>query len=174
MRATRDRRCELLQVEGVAAAFPVEVIPEHRVDGAAEQLAGLGGREGRELDALSAAPSLCLLERGDEARGAHARPRREKHQDRPFERTVEDVADQVDRGGIGPVKVIERDHERPAPADVLEQRTYGAKRELALVPTTLPPPGSEPPQRRKGGHELALGPRPGIEVGRLETGEPWL
>jgi hypothetical protein len=65
---------ELFQVEGVAAAVPVQRSGHIGIQAPAHHLVGLGPAQGMEFQALQRSGSAGLLERGDEPGGSLARP----------------------------------------------------------------------------------------------------
>ncbi len=126
-RGTRTR--QLLDVERVPAALAVEARAVDRI--------GLAGDQG--LRVLSA-------ERGERQQGADARPRgslelgeeprrrlsvRDCQQERPAEPTQQ-VGQHLDRAGVGPVHVIERQHHWLAPGQPLEHVADRVMQPVAL------------------------------------------
>ena len=106
---------ELLEVERVAAAVVVEMRRVGRRDGRAEQLAGLVARERAELAADHGRPRDRARSSAVRSRCGHlARPRGEGQQHAARRAAVaRSVAEQLDRGGVAPVQVVEHQHERP-------------------------------------------------------------
>ncbi len=127
-----ERPRELLEIERVAAALLVEAAAS-TVDRVAEQLSGLGGRQRAELDAGQHAGALRPLERGRRAARAadgDGPPARGAPRGR---RPAEQRAEQLDRRRVGPVEVIEHEHERLRRRELLEQRAHRAVAAVALV-----------------------------------------
>ena len=76
--------------------------------------------------------ALGAHERGLQARREAAGARGPRDRDRPARRAVEQRDEQVDRRGVGPLDVVEAQHERPVARELLEQRADGAVRAMAL------------------------------------------
>ncbi len=120
------RARELLEVEGVAGAAPVEGVGRGRVDARAEQLARRGPVERAERHRRRAPLALGAgLRRGEAGRDA-ARARGPGDQDRRLGRAVEQRDEQVGRGGVGVLEVVEDEDRRAVAGECLEQRADGA------------------------------------------------
>ena len=119
------RARELLQVERVAAAVGVQ-----RVGGVADQFARLGLAQVAELDPGQVGGALQRpreplrhLARADGDREQHARGGRPSQQ----------RAEQFDRAGIGPVQVVQDQHQRLRRRQRLQQLPHGSVEAIALV-----------------------------------------
>ena len=130
---TAGRAGELLEVERVAATLDVEAARLDAVDGVAQQLAGLVGAEGLEVDPRQQLGAPRPLERSGEALGDVMRPHGEPQQHRRRGRPAEEGSDQLQRRGVGPVEIVEHEHERLRRPELLEQRAHGAVAAIALV-----------------------------------------
>ena len=112
---------ELLEVERVPAAGG-----EDRVGGVADQLTRLGLGQRHELDPRD--PLQC----GRDPLGHLARAHREREQRRRRRRPAQQRAEQLERAGVGPVQVVEHEHERLRAGELLEQRPHGAVQAVSL------------------------------------------
>ena len=137
---TVGRPRELLEVEGIAAAFLVEA---GRVCSVADQLAGLLGAERPKLDTRDRAGAVRPFDRGAEPVGHLPRPHGERDEYLRGRRSVEERAEQLDRRRIRPVDVIEHEHHRLGLRERLEQRADGAVAAVALVLNRGPASGRE-------------------------------
>ena len=70
--------------------------------------------------------ALRLLERGEEPRLGLRGARRAEEEHAALRSAVEQVTDEVDRGRVGPMQVVEREHERRVLPDAREQQPQGA------------------------------------------------
>ena len=140
--STLQRAGELLQVEGVAAARLVETVGVGSVGGVGQELAGLVARERRQVDADERAGAVGALERGREPLGHLAGPHGQRHEHRCSRGPVEQAAEQLDRRRVGPVQVVQNQHERLGRGEQLEQRPYGAMAPVALVLDPVPSPAA--------------------------------
>ena len=147
---------ELLEVEGVAAALLVEVV---RV--AARRPRRPGAHAASR--ALSARSSIRV-------RRSHARPARARSTAAPARGAGRmararstgaaggrrsSATEQLDRGRVGPVEVVEHEHERLRRREPLEQRRDGAVAAVALVLERQLAADRERRQRRETCAELA-------------------
>ena len=73
------------------------------------------------------------MQGGGQALGELSRPAGHHEQDGRVGRAAQQRREQVDRRGIGPVHVVERQHERPAHREPLEQLAHRPVRAVALV-----------------------------------------
>ena len=120
---------ELLQIERVAAAVAID--RRHR----------LAHRPGPAAAPPPASLSCCsssLLTGGvataaDEALVRLAGPEAERQQDRRIRLAADQRRDQLDRGAVAPVQVVEHQHERLPVGDQPEQAPDGAVGPVALV-----------------------------------------
>jgi hypothetical protein len=140
---------ELLQEERVAAALLVERVGVRR---AGEQLARSVGVQRAERDPGDRAGPAGALQRTRQALGDLVRPRRQREQDRAGQRPPQHRAEQLDRAGVGPMHVVEHEHERCERRERLEQPAHGAVRAVAL---DLQPRARLPGKRRQDVRELA-------------------
>ncbi len=124
---------ELLEVERVAAAEPVELGPDPGGHEVAEQRVGLVGAERGERDVDDAPVAARRLEGGQHGRREPARAERGGDQQRRARRAAQEVGDELERRVVGPLQVVEQDDHRRAGGELLEQRADGAVRAVALV-----------------------------------------
>ena len=127
------RARELREIEGVAAALAVEVGAAGGGDAGAEQRPGLLGGQRRELELAHPALARGGLERRGDPAGELARAVGERDQHLPPRRAAQHVGEQLERGVVGPVQVVEHDHDRAARGEALEQGTHRAVGTEALV-----------------------------------------
>ena len=123
-----DRPGELLEIEGVATALLVE-----DVDPFAYQLASLRLRQGAELHACERAGAMSSLERCCEPLGQLVRPDGHGNEHGSGRRAAQQRAEQLDRGRVRPVEVVEHEEEGPRVREELEERAHRAVRAVALV-----------------------------------------
>ena len=142
----RGRARELLEVERVAAALRVQARLRR-----AEQRLRLGLAERTERDLGHHPVAAGLLERGEQAVRHLAGAERERDQDRARRRAAQQVGDQLERGVVRPVDVVEHEQERVAHRHPLEQGTHRAVGVEALV---LEPAGRGRRRRRQDAGEL--------------------
>ena len=128
-----ERARELLEIERVAAALLVQGLRLGSVDGSAEKVARLGAGQRAKLDARQCRGTLSALERGREALwhlpGSHG-------QDDEHGRSwwsAEQGAEQLGRGRVGPVEVVEHEHKRLCRRKLLEQLPDRTVAAVALV-----------------------------------------
>ena len=132
-RGRRAAARELLQVERVAAAEPVELRPHPRGHEVAEQRVRLVGGQRGERDVDHAAVAAGRLERGEHGRREPARTVRGGEQQLRARRAPQQVGDELERRVVGPLEVVEQDHHGRRGGELLEQRADGAVRAVALV-----------------------------------------
>ena len=135
---TRARRLlrgagELLQEERVAAALGVEHLCRVLVEVGAEELRRVLLREAAQLQARERPGAVAALERGRQPVGKLPRARGEREQHRRRGRAAEQRADQLDRRRVGPVDVVEDQHQRLRRREPLEQLPDRAVGAVALV-----------------------------------------
>ena len=136
---SRSMRDELLGVERVAARARAAAPPEVSAgrSGALEQLAeesrGVVVRERRQRDRervrLAAAPAGPA--------GQQLGPRGADEEQRHAARPLDQVVDEVEQVVVGPVEVLEHEHERPLVGEPLEEAAPGGERLLAPVTASL-------------------------------------
>ncbi len=124
---------QLLQVEGVAAAEPEDLLAHARRQGVAEQRVGLLRGERRQADVDDAAVPPCRLERPEHRRRQPAGAERARDQQRRARGAAEQVRDELERGVVGPLQVVEQHDDRRAAGELLQQRAHGAVCAIALV-----------------------------------------
>ena len=73
-----------------------------------------------------------------------ARPQRHDEENSGVRWSTKQGAEQVDRRGVGPVDVVEHEHERPDGGQTLEHLAHGAVAAVALVTEFLSLCGREP------------------------------
>ena len=105
---------ELLEVEGVPAADRPEPVCAAGLGALRQQRDGLGLRERPELEALDVAAARGGLERRGHAPATLPRAVREREHEAARWRPVQHVREDLDRGLIRPVHVVE-DQQQPAP-----------------------------------------------------------
>ena len=128
MAGAPERARELLQVERVAAAVVVDGVGR-----VAEQPACLVAVQRSELEPGQRARAVRALERRQQPLGHLARADGERDQHRPRGRAPQQRADQLERAGVGPVQIVEREHERLARGQHAEQLAHGVVRAVTLV-----------------------------------------
>ena len=124
---------ELLQEERVAAAGLVDLAAHGARDAGAEQRLGVGEGERAERVLDHRAVALRGGERGGQQRPDRRGAERERQRDAPARRSPQQVRDEFQRGVVGPVQVVEREHDRLALCERLEQQADRAVRAVALV-----------------------------------------
>ncbi len=139
--ALASRSDQLLQVERVAAALLVETL----VGGAPDQLPGVVGGQRTELHALGRPVPGRLFEGGDEPGRRPHRSHGEGQQYRARRPVGDQVAEQLDRRGVGPVDVVEDEDDGAADAQSLQQGPHRPVGPVALLlqaaPVALDPVG---------------------------------
>ena len=152
---------QLLQVERVPATVLVQAL----VGGATDEPPGVVGGQRAELHPLGRPVPRRLFEGGDEPGRRPHRPHGEGQQDRSGRPVGDEVAEQLDRRGVGPVDVVEHEDDRAADAQSLEQ---GPHRPVGAVPllleaggVALDPVGQrrEDPAQLGGRWAAGVGPR---------------
>ena len=99
----------------------------------AQQLVGLLGAERLEFDSRERPGALRSLDRDREALGHEAGTHGERQEHGRRGRTVQQRAEQLRRSRVGPVEVVEDEHEGLRPCQPLEQGADGTVRAVALV-----------------------------------------
>ena len=143
---------ELLDVERVAAALAIQPGASGVIDLRSDQGPRLLGGEERGLEPAPAADADGALERSEQPRRSLAIG--DRHQRRSAE-PPEQMGEHFDRRGVGPVDVIEREHQRLPARQPLE---YAPDRVVEPVPLGALPPARAafrlPGQRREDLGEL--------------------
>ncbi len=124
---------ELLQEERVAAAGLVDLAAHGGGDGGAEQ--GLGVREAQRAERVldHGAVAFGGGERGGEQRSHRRGPERERQRHPAARRSSQQVRGELERGVVGPLEVVEDDHDRPLERERVEQHANRPVRAVALV-----------------------------------------
>ena len=108
-----ERPGELLEIERVAAALGVEDARVDAIDRVAQQLARLVGAERAELDAGQQVRRASARSSAVDRRSGHvARTHGQRQEHRRGRRPAEQRSEQLDRRRVGPVEVVEHEHER--------------------------------------------------------------
>ena len=108
------RARELLEVERIATAVLVERGGRGIVEAGSEKLPGLGQRQGPELVTREPSGPVRALEGGRKTAWRLAGPHRHREQDGGRRQAAEKRAEQLDRPRVGPVQVVQDQHERLA------------------------------------------------------------
>ena len=159
---------QLLEVERVAAALAVE----QRERALAEQGVGLGLRERTEADLGDHPVAARGLQRREQRVGHLAGAEGERDQDRRHRRAAQQVGDQLERGVVGPLHVVEHQHDRVTHGHPLQEGPHRAVGVEALVLQTARPgrrrrTGARARARRRGRRSgLPGGARRGSRRGR--------
>ena len=141
---------ELLQEEGVAAAR-LEDLPAHGGgDAVPEQRLRVRERQ-RPQRVLDHAPvALGGRQRGGEQRPHRRGPERQHEQDRAARGPAQQRGDRLQRRVVGPLQIVQREHDGPGRRQPFQQRPYRTVRAVALVLQ----PGRHPPHQGQHGREL--------------------
>jgi hypothetical protein len=123
------RSGQLLEVEWVAAALVVEGVGFR----AADELPRLVAAQRAELDPCQELRPVCPLERGGEALRQLARANGEREQHRRRRHPAQERPHELDGGSVGPVQVVETEHDRLERGESLEQRAHRPVAAIALV-----------------------------------------
>ncbi len=135
---------ELLEVERIAAAHGIEAghVAAHQHRGLV-----LGERQERE------AGDAVLAHRGGEGRreraGERALAHREREQDRAGGRPACERRERVEGAGIGPLDVVEAEHQRASGRGALEQVAQGAVEAVAIGRRRVAERGQHGGERRR-------------------------
>jgi hypothetical protein len=125
---------ELLEIERVTAALLEKDGCVGDVDRfAAEELSSLSRGQRGELNASQRPRAMRALEGGREVFRAFARAVRQRDQHGGGRRPAQQRADQLDGRCVGPVQIIEPEHERLSARQPVEQLAHGAVAAIALV-----------------------------------------
>ncbi|HEX6024175.1 MAG TPA: hypothetical protein VFZ00_19450 [Solirubrobacter sp.] len=152
---------EQLEVERVAAAAFVELRGLRVADLIAQQLPRRARGQRIEFHASYKPRAPRALERREQPVGHLVRAHRQRDQHRRTGRVPQQRPDQIDRAGVGPVQVVEDQHERRVSCEQLEQLADRAMGAIALVVRHGRLAGRERVQRRKDPREH--GPRVVVE-----------
>ncbi len=124
---------ELLEVERVASRLFVERVRPLTHDARAEERVGCLARETTELEAGQASVTVGALERRRETFGRLARTLGQDQEDGSVGRPAQQRREQLHRRGIGPVDVVEHEHQRPAVGEPLQQLAHRPMGAIAFV-----------------------------------------
>ena len=163
---------ELLHVERVAAALPVDLVADGRGQVRSHQLIRVAARHLRQAELGHAALARGRLERGAEAGRDAAGAERQRDEDARARRAAEQVGDQLHRRVVGPVDVVEHEHDGPLGGELLQQRAHRPMRAEPLV--VQPAEGDVAGRGRGRQHPRQLGhavPDQPLEPGRAERGD---
>ena len=149
-----ERPRELLEIERIAAALLVEHRGLRAVGAGAQKLPGLPRVSAPSSTRVERACSMGALERGCEPFGHLARAHGQRQEHRCGRRQMEQCAEQLDGGRVGPMEVVEHENERLGPREQLEQLTDGSVAAVALVLDRSFPFCGEPGERREDGRQL--------------------
>ena len=167
-----ERPGQLFQVEGVTAAVVVQRSRNCLVHRRVEQLRRLGTGQGAEIESGQRVRSPCPLEGRRQSPRCLAGPERHRDQDGCIRRAAQERPDQLDRGGVGPMDIVEGKHQRRRRRQALEQLTGGAVAAVALVLDCALSGNRELGERGKDDGEGAAGfVTEGVEAARLEASQ---
>ena len=124
---------QLLDVERIAARLLVE-IDRVLIGAPGQQLTHLRERQSAQFDSLQSALATRSLERSREALRNHSRAHREGNQHRCRGWASQKRGDELDRCRVGPMKVVEQEHEWQTAGELLQQGAHGSVAAVALVP----------------------------------------
>jgi hypothetical protein len=160
-------RGELLEVEGVALALLVKRRSRRAVL-SADQLASLVGAQRADLDGGNRLVAARPLEGSGQPLRHLARTHCHGDQHRRAGRPPQQRSEQLDRPGVGPVEVVEHQHERLGGRERLEELAHGG---VSSVTVVLWPRGRLHRTGERGQHVGELGQRlvaEGIRPARFE------
>ena len=149
---------QLLQEERVPAAGLVDLAAHGTGDLGAEQRLGVGEGQRAERVLDHRAVALRGGQGGRQQRPDRRGPEGERERHAPARRPPQQVRDELQRGVVGPVQVVERDHDRLDLRERLEQDADGAVRAVALV--------------LQAGRDAADGRQDRGELGQLVADQP--
>ena len=132
-RGCAERPGELLEVEGIAAALLIQRLHGRLVDLIVQELASLGLRERTDLDPSQHAGAVRALERRGEPAGRLPGPEGGCDEDGSVGRAPEEGAEELDRRSVGPVEVIDEEHERRHGREPLQQIAHRGVHAVAVV-----------------------------------------
>ena len=113
--------CQLAEVERVSSALPGQVRPEGRRHALPEQALGLGRRERGELEPLVGLPGDGTHDRSRGAEGELARSVGERKQHTRAWPLPQQGGQQLERGVVGPVQIVECQHQGALGRERFEQ-----------------------------------------------------
>ena len=173
VRASRRGR-RLTELQGIERVSPALRVDELGAVGArllTDQLSAAVRIQRREVDQGQRGGG----ERGGERLGRHPGPEREGQQDGRRGRAADERGDQIDRGAIGPVKIVEKQDDRLAVGDELQQSPHGLVHSISLVAEDVAGATPAVRQRRErageGVEQLGV---PILEPSRVPGGEVWV
>ena len=111
----------------------MEALGGGAADARTEELSRLGSAQRIEAHPLEPSRAVLALQGHREARRGLVRAECEGDQDRTRRRPSQQAAEQFDRGGVGPVGVVERQHQWPARRQRLQQAPHRVMGAVALV-----------------------------------------
>jgi hypothetical protein len=107
--------------------------------------------ESAELETGQRLLTMCTLERCRKTLRRLAWAECDRVENRRDRRPAHQRAEQLDRSGVGPVKVVQNEHERSRLRELFEQRTHRSVRAVALV---LQCDVCRARERRQGGEDV--------------------
>ena len=111
-------------------------------------------RQSPDLASSERLSAVGALQRRRKPVGRLARPDGHCDQDRRGRRSIQQSAEKLDRRGVGPVDVVEHEHDRAHLGEALEQCPYSAVAPVALVLDRHPPSLPERDQGREDRGQL--------------------
>ncbi len=131
----------MLEIEGIAAALVVERGCHRTFDRLAQEFSRLVTGQRAQLEPGERPLSVGPVEGGGEPLGHLARADGERHQHGRSRWPAQQRADQLHRPGVGPVEVVQHEHEGLGRSEQREQFAHGTVRAVALVLRRLPTAG---------------------------------
>ena len=128
-----DRSRQLLEKEWVAAALVIQAGCHRTVYGFAKEFLSLAASESGEFDAVKQSRPMGTLEGSIQSPGCLTRTDRDSDKHGGVRRVAEQGAEQLHRGGVSPVDVIEHQHQRLGRRQSFEQVAHSAVSAVALV-----------------------------------------
>ena len=119
-----------------------------------QKLSSLDPRQSDELEASQRSLTIRPLEGDRQTLGQLPGAHRDRDEHGSGGRPAQQGAEQLDRGRVGPVEVIEHEDERPRVCQMLQKRAYRTVAAIALVLECHAACAHECRQRRKDVHEL--------------------
>ena len=145
---------QLPEVEGIAPAEPVQLVahrPGKAGSSSPRASSGVNGsRSRRTILGSRVDASMTGAKRLGSCDGRNAITA----STRPLRRPSQQVRDELDRGGVGPVKVVEREHHRAPPAEGIEQGPHGLEGTVPLGRQRRDGVADQPRQRREDRGQL--------------------
>ena len=124
LRVSSTGASELERVERIAPALMVETLDVDLGD-AADELPDTLELQRAELDGLDAGSSLDAADRLHDGEIALPGPDRHRDQDRGLRRATREVREQLERGAVGPLQVIQDQHDRAGGGEPFDQLPDG-------------------------------------------------